>query len=52
MSMQPRDHLAAVEPDLGRIGPNEPVEIDPLRQALGRNYLVNRRYERALNHGS
>ena len=29
-----------------------PDDRDPLGKALGRNYLINRRYEQALNHGS
>jgi len=29
-----------------------PDDSDPLREALGRNYRVNRRYEQALNNGS
>jgi LmbE family N-acetylglucosaminyl deacetylase len=29
-----------------------PDDRDPLREALGRNYLINRRYERALENGS
>jgi LmbE family N-acetylglucosaminyl deacetylase len=29
-----------------------PGDRDPLGEALGRNYLINRRYEQALNHGS
>lgn len=29
-----------------------PDDRDPLREALGRNYLINRRYEQALNNGS
>jgi len=29
-----------------------PDHRDPLREALGRNYLINRRYEQALNNGS
>ena len=28
------------------------ADADPLRQALGRNYLINRRYEEALDHGA
>ena len=29
-----------------------PDDRDPLREALGRNYLINRRYEQALNNGA